>query len=69
MASGRTRSASVPREFLPCGSIDPDNPVTGPMGEERPFDPHASAATRLHNRWLATFDRSVGQEKPEAREH
>lgn len=41
LATGRTHSANtpIPEGFLPLGSLHPGNPVIGPMGEDRPFDP------------------------------
>lgn len=42
LRSGRTHSANtpIPTGLMPLGSLHPGNPVVGPMGEERAFDPH-----------------------------
>lgn len=41
LRSGRTHSANtpIPDGLLPVGGLHPGNPVIGPMGEDRPFDP------------------------------
>ncbi len=53
LRSGRTHSANtpIPPGLLPLGSLHPGNPVVGPMGEERAFDPH------LHERFQALLGR------------
>lgn len=42
LRSGRTHSANtpIPEGLTPLASLHPGNPVIGPMGEDRPFDPH-----------------------------
>lgn len=42
LRSGRTHSANtpIPTGLVPLGSLHPGNPVVGPTGEERAFDPH-----------------------------
>lgn len=46
LASGRTHSANVPipHGLVPCAGLHPGNPVIGPMGEDRDFDPGLHAA-------------------------
>lgn len=46
LASGRTHSANtpIPDGLLPCAAIHPGNPVIGPLGEDRDFDPGLHAA-------------------------
>ncbi len=46
LSSGRTHSANVPvpRGLVPCATLHPGNPVIGPMGEDRAFDPDLHAA-------------------------
>lgn len=41
LRSGRTHSANtpIPKGLVPCASLFPANPVMGPLGEERTFDP------------------------------
>ena len=41
LRSGRTHSANTPIQegLMPLGSLHPGNPVIGPLGEERAFDP------------------------------
>lgn len=41
LRTGRTHSANtpIPEGLLPLASLHPGNPVVGPMGEEREFDP------------------------------
>ncbi|MEM9313006.1 MAG: hypothetical protein AAGA95_00140 [Pseudomonadota bacterium] len=41
MATGRTHTANtpIPKGQVPVASLHPGNPVIGPMGEDRPFDP------------------------------
>ncbi|WP_457588098.1 DUF6925 family protein [Ensifer canadensis] len=53
LRSGRTHSANtpIPPGLMPLGSLHPGNPVVGPMGEERAFDPH------LHARFQALLER------------
>lgn len=53
LRSGRTHSANtpIPKGLMPLGSLHPGNPVVGPMGEERVFDPH------LHERFQALLGR------------
>lgn len=52
LRSGRTHSANtpIPPGLLPLGSLHPGNPVVGPMGEERAFDPH------LHQRFQGLLE-------------
>lgn len=42
----RTHSANapIPEGWVPCAGFHPANPVIGPMGEDKPFDPAAFAA-------------------------
>jgi len=49
MASGRTHTANtpIPDEMVPVAFLHPGNPVIGPLGEDRPFDPD------LHERFQA----------------
>jgi len=49
MASGRTLTANtpIPEGMVPVASLHPGNPVIGPLGEDRPFDPD------LHERFQA----------------
>lgn len=54
LASGRTHSANVPIPggLVPCASLHPGNPVIGPLGEDRDFDPELfDAFQRLLVRW------------------
>lgn len=53
LRSGRTHSANtpIPAGLMPLGSLHPGNPVVGPMGEERAFDPD------LHERFQALLRR------------
>ncbi len=46
LRTGRTHSANtpIPDGHLPLGALHPGNPVIGPMGEERSFDPALHAA-------------------------
>lgn len=46
LAAGRTHSANapIPAGLIPCASIHPGNPVIGPLGEDRDFDPALHAA-------------------------
>jgi len=41
LKSGRTHSANapIPKGFMPVGSLHPGNPVIGPLGEEKEFEP------------------------------
>lgn len=41
LKAGRTHSANVPIPdgLVPCASLHPGNPVIGPLGEDRDFDP------------------------------
>lgn len=54
MATGRTHSANqpVPAGFVPVASLHPGNPVMGPLGEDRGFDPKLFDAFQgLLSRW------------------
>ena len=53
MKSGRTHSANtpIPEGLVPLGSLHPGNPVSGPLGEEREFDP------ALHEQFQALLAR------------
>ena len=46
LATGRTHSANtpIPDGLVPCGFMHPGNPVIGPLGEDRVFDPALFAA-------------------------
>jgi hypothetical protein len=41
LRTGRTHSANtpIPEGLVPVGALHPGNPVIGPTGEDRPFDP------------------------------
>ena len=45
LRTGRTHSANtpIPEDLLPLGALHPGNPVIGPMGEEKDFDPELHA--------------------------
>jgi hypothetical protein len=51
LKSGRTHSANtpIPDGLTPCAYLHPGNPVVGPLGEDRSFDPalHAAFQTLL----------------------
>lgn len=54
LKSGRTHSANtpIPEGWTPCAMLHPANPVIGPLGEDRPFDPAAfDAFQRLLAAW------------------
>jgi hypothetical protein len=45
LRTGRTHSANtpIPEGLMPLGALHPGNPVIGPMGEEKDFDPELHA--------------------------
>lgn len=54
LRSGRTHSANtpIPEGWTPCVLLHPENPVIGPLGEDRAFDPAAfEAFQRLLAAW------------------
>lgn len=46
LRTGRTHSANtpIPEGLMPLGALHPGNPVIGPMGEEKDFDPELHAS-------------------------